>query len=196
MHFFECSCWCFLLQVSARRPWQMVTKDFRWCGIRIPALQDSLNPSLESFRQGVFYEYEMDGKLRVSSPLRNGRFEERYKPYGSVEVELTGFHLVDGADAITAVAEYHKISIGGSSSNDCFVNVVRFAKAAKPKMTQQIVFGCDSNGSGSIVSSGGRELTIRQGVKSDRVLAVAEYKWDGTKFELIRHGSEPLHPEH
>ena len=154
------------------------------------ALPASARPTAESFRSGTFREFN-GKKLSFSARLQTGVFTEKYKPFGRVEVEFTGFHDIQVANATFGIAEYHKTSVGGSSSNNCFVQVVRFNKGSNPLLTQQIQFGCDSQGSGSVVSPDGSELTVRQGYKWDRNLGVVRFKWDGSRFSITDHTVEP-----
>jgi len=164
------------------------------------AVSASLRPTEQSFRNGTFSEYAYNNDMRMnvsfSARLRNGQFKKKYKPFGSNEVWLTGFHDVSEAGAVFAIAEYHELSIGGSSSNDCYVQVVRFKKGSKTLLVQQIYFGCDSEGSGSTVSADGRELTTKEGVKWDSELVVFRFRWNGSQFTVAEHSTEPVTKNH
>ena len=155
-------------------------------------LEALLQPTETSFRQGTFQQFGSGGNATFSALLSHGHYEKKYKPRGSVEVWLDGFHRVDEPERVFVVAEYHKISIGGSSSNDCFVDVVEFENESSPLLRQQIAFGCDLSGSGSKVSQNGRELIVRQAVKGDPEIAVFRFQWDGGKFVLASHSTELL----
>ena len=137
------------------------------------ALSTSLHPTERSFRNGTFIEV-------------------RYEPLGSVEIELTGFHRVSEVGATFGIAEYRKTSTGGSSSNDCFVQLVSFKGGLKPWLVQQIRFGCDPPGSGSMVSADGNELTIKEGYKGDSSLIVVRFRRKGQKFSITTRTSEPV----
>jgi hypothetical protein len=156
------------------------------------SLSSSFEPTHASFRNGTFTEFGASGEQSFSARLRNGQYEGRYKPFGSVEVELTGFHRLNEARTVFAIVEYHKISIGGSSSNNCFVDVVAFNSGANPTVMQQIEYGCDLSGSGSTVSATGTELTVRQGYKGDSRLAVVHFRWNQSRFDVVGHSTEPL----
>jgi hypothetical protein len=156
------------------------------------AMSASLHPTEESFLNGTFSEFGAKGVRKFSATLRNGQVKMEYKPLGSVEVELTGFHDVSEGGAVFGIVEYHRTSIGGSSSNDCFVQVVRFKEGLKPLLIQQIQFGCDSPGSGSMVSADGRGLTIKQGYKWDSDLGVVGFKWAGSKLSVTGRSTEPV----
>jgi len=155
-------------------------------------LPASLRPTEESFTNGRFSEFNAKHVRRFSVLLRNGHVQIRYKPFGWVEVELTGFHDVSAGGAVFGVVEYHMTSIGGSSSNDCFVQVVKFNSGSKPVLAQQIRFGCDSAGSGSKVSADARVLIVREGYKLDSTLNVDRFEWAGSKFSIVGHSTEPV----
>jgi len=155
-------------------------------------LSPSLGPTQASFANSTFSEFGKGGERAFSARLRNGQYEEHFKPYGSVEIELTGFHRIDEGETLFVVATYHKVSVGGSSSNDCFVDVVAFPKGTAPTLIQRIKYGCDSAGSGADVSANATEVTVREEYKGDSQLTVVQFKWNGQKFDVVGHRNEPI----
>jgi hypothetical protein len=155
-------------------------------------LSSSLKPTEASFGNGAFTDFTAGDVRTLSVRLRNGRYEKRYRPYGSVWLELTSFHRFSITSTVFAVVGYHRISVGGSSSNDCFVDVIAFAEDAPPVLTQQVKFGCDLSGSGSKLSKNAVDLTIRQGYKGDSRLGVVQFRWNGSKYDVVAHTFESL----